>query len=222
MSDIDFLELLNIGKGEYADDSKVSTVVVGIVTSNNDEENLGRIKVTFPWHSDDNESDWVRLCTFSAGEDRGSVFIPEVGDEILCAFINGDINRPVCLGSLFGKENTPPLQKPNDKNNIKRIKTRTGHEITFDDEDSKEKLEIKSKSGHSIILDDSKGSEKISIKDKNESNMIEIDSIKNSIKIKCSLTLDIEATNINIKANGMMNIKSNSALKIDGLPIMLN
>jgi hypothetical protein len=52
--------------------------------------------------------------------------------------------------------------------------------------------------------------------------MIEIDSVKNSMSLKCQLNLDIEATNINIKANGTMNIKANALLKINGLPIMLN
>lgn len=222
MNDSDLLDLLGFGSEKSETDSKIGGIVVGIVTANEDDEKLGRIKVTFPWHSDDNESDWVRLCAFSAGKDRGTVFVPEIGDEVICAFIHGDINRPICLGALFGTEHTPPLKGGNDKNNIKKVKTRSGHEIIFDDDENKESLQIKSKSGHTITFNDEIGNEKIIINDKNGVNMIEIDSVKNSMSIKSQLNLDIEATNINIKANGTMNIKANALLKINGLPIMLN
>jgi len=202
--------------------SKISGIVVGIVSSNNDEENLGRIKVTFPWHSDVNESDWIRVSNPMAGNGRGNLFIPEVGEEVICGFIHGDINRPICLGSLYGIENKPPIETNDGKNNIKRIKTRSGHTITLNDKSSNESISIQSKSGHSVTFDDAVGREKIIVKDKNGQNTIEIDSLANSISINSALNLDLKATNINIHATGIMNIKANAMLKIEGIPIMLN
>jgi uncharacterized protein involved in type VI secretion and phage assembly len=222
MSDSDLLDLFSDEEQRTTKATRTSGIVVGIVTSNKDEENCGRIKVTFPWHSDENESDYVRVSNFMAGNDRGSMFVPEVGDEVICAFLHGDINRPVCLGALHGIENKSPAKTDDGKNNIKIIKTRSGHTITFNDEDRKESLTIKSKSGHTISFEDTPGQEKLTIKDKTKNNFIEIDSVKNSITINSALMLDLKAPKINIEATGVMNIKASTMLKVEGLPIMLN
>ena len=222
MSDSDILDLFSEEEQETAKASKINGIVVGKVTSNKDEENCGRIKVTFEWLSDENETDWIRISNFMAGNDRGSMFVPEVDDEVICAFLHGDINRPICLGALHGMENKSPAKTDDGKNNIKMIKTRSGHTITLNDEQAKESLTVKSKSGHTLAFDDAPGQEKILIKDKTGQNFIEIDSVKNSISINSALTLDLKATKINIEATGIMNIKANTMLKIEGLPVMLN
>ena len=105
---------------------------------------------------------------------------------------------------------------------IKMIKTRSGHIITFSDEEAKESLTLKSKSGHTISFEDTPGQEKVTLKDKTGQNSIEIDSVKNSISINSALSLDLKAPKINIEATGIMNIKASTMLKIEGLPIMLN
>ena len=61
-------------------------VVIGIVTNNNDPEGMGRVKVNFPWRDIKDESFWARLATFMSGNERGSYFLPEVGDEVLVSF----------------------------------------------------------------------------------------------------------------------------------------
>ena len=197
-------------------------LAVGEVTSNKDEENTGRIKVRFTSISDDNETDLIRVSNFMAGNGRGSLFVPEVGDEVVCGFIKGDINRPICLGALHSQEDKSPAKTEDGKNNIKIIKTRSGHTIIFNDEQSKESLIVRSKSDHSIEFIDAPGEEKVTIKDKTGKNFIEIDSVTNSISINSRLNLNLKATNINIQATGTMNIKANTALTIKGTPIMLN
>ena len=76
-------------------------MVVGDVTTNDDPDKLGRVKLMFPWLSDDYESDWARLVQLGAGPDSGAVFLPEVNDEVLVAFEFGDVRRPYVLGGLF-------------------------------------------------------------------------------------------------------------------------
>ena len=178
--------------------------------------------------SDDNETDWIRIATLSSGPDRGSLFIPEVEDEVLVAFEHGDINRPFVIGSIWNDEGKPPT--PESENTLKKIKTRSGHEIIFSDKDSQEKLEMKSKSGHQIILDDVSGGEKIIIKDKTGNNSIEIDSTQNSITISSQLKIIIKAKDIEIsadakmslKSGGMMNIESSGILTIKGSLVKIN
>lgn len=143
----------------------VMGVASGIVTNNTDPDGLGRVKIKLPWLSDNNETDWVRIAYFMAGGQRGSFFLPEVGDEVLVAFEHGDINAPYVVGCLWNGKDKPPEDNQNGKNNIRKITSRSGHELVFDDnaEEKKEKVEIKTNAGHTLVLDDASGKEKVEI-----------------------------------------------------------
>lgn len=212
---------------DFGDESRVrriTGVVIGIVTNNKDTEGMGRVKVKFPWRGDSDESYWARVSTLMAGKDRGAFFLPEVGDEVLVAFDHGDINHPYVIGALWNGVDTPPETNADGKNNIRKIKSRSGHEIIFDDNDEqkKEKIEIHTKAGHTIILDDSAGAEKIEIKDKTGNNSIMIDSVQNAIAISSQMKLSIKAQAIEIESGGMMSIKSSATLTIQGAIVKIN
>jgi uncharacterized protein involved in type VI secretion and phage assembly len=147
-----------------------------------------------------------------------------VDDEVLVAFGNGDINEPYIIGSLWNGVDLPPETNSDGKNNIRKIRSRSGHEIIFndDDEQQQEKVEIHTKAGHQIVLDDSSGSEKIVIKDKSGSNYIEIDSNQNSMKIESSMQLNIKSQDISIEAGGRMTLKSSGTLEIKGSLVQIN
>lgn len=182
--------------------NRFNGVVPAIVTNFQDPENLGRIKVKYPWLVDTKdqpiESDWVRIAAPAAGKNRGFYYIPEVEDEVLIAFEHGDPNRPYMIGTLWNKKDPPPkpTNQVNDGSNItQRI--------------------IKSRSGHIIVLDDTSGQEQILIQDKSTKNEIIIDTKTNSISIKAQQDINIEAGgNINIKAKGMINAESTMDTKI--------
>lgn len=186
---------------------KSSTLTTAIVTNNTDPDNLGRVKIKYPWSLDTEESYWARISSPMAGNDRGSYFIPEVEDEVLVAFISGNIEYPIIIGSLWNQSDNPPENNSDGKNNIRKIKSRSGHEIIFDDNDTGDtKLEITSSSGHKILLDDTKGSENIKIED-NSGSSIQIDSVSNKVTIKSNLEVSIEATNISLDASGELVLK---------------
>ena len=162
-----------------AGDRRIYGVVVGIVKDINDPGGLGRVKVNFPWLSEDSDSTspddqeershsyWARIATLMAGSGRGSFFIPEIGDEVLVAFEHGDLNHPFVLGCLWNSEDTPPESMDSDsKNHIRSIRTRSGHVISFDDntDDQAASITITSQGGHSVTLDDSGGKGNISVK----------------------------------------------------------
>lgn len=203
---------------------RIEGIVLGIVTNNQDPENVGRVKVKFPWLEDGDESYWARVATLMAGNDRGTFFLPEVEDEVLVAFDHGDINYPYVIGTLWNGVDTPPETNENGKNNIRKLKSRSGHEIIFDDndEEKKEKIEIRTNAGHTIVLDDSAGGEKIEIKDKTGNNSIVIDSVQNAITISSQMKLSIKAQMIEIEAEGMMTIKSGANLTIQGAIVQIN
>ena len=218
------LDVLTDEEQEEARARRINGVAVGIVTNNQDPDGMGRVKLKFPWLSDSNESHWARIATLMAGKDRGSFFLPEVGDEVLVAFEHGDINHPYVVGALWNGVDTPPEDNSDGKNNIRVIKSRSGHIIEFNDdsEGKQEKVTIKTNAGHKIVLDDTAGGEKIEIYDKTEKNFVEIDSVQNAITIKSAMKLTLEAQMIEIKAGATMNIEASAALKIKGLPVMIN
>lgn len=195
--------LLEGGNDRLLYSNRVNGVVPALVTNFRDPENLGRVKVKYPWLKDQKgveiESDWVRIASPSAGKERGFYYIPEVNDEVLVAFEHGDPNRPYILGSLWNKKDPPPkpTQQVNDGANItERI--------------------IRSRSGHVIILNDSSGQEQIVIRDKSEKNEIVIDTKTNSISITAMKDINIDAGgNVNIKAKGMVSIDSGLDTKIN-------
>jgi uncharacterized protein involved in type VI secretion and phage assembly len=203
---------------------RVSGVVIGIVTNNRDPDGLGRVKVNFPWRDETTESDWARLATLYAGNGRGSVFYPEVNDEVLVAFEQGDINRPFVIGGLWNGRDTSPEPNSDGKNNIKKFRSRSGHEIIFcDDSDAKkEKIEIHTNAGHKVVLDDAAGGEKIEITDKTGSNKVVIDSVKNSISVESSLQLNLKSTAVEIEGTGSLTLKSSGILTIQGSMVKIN
>jgi uncharacterized protein involved in type VI secretion and phage assembly len=123
--------------------SRINGVVIGIVTNNKDDEGLGRVKVRFPWLSDTDDSFWARIATPMAGNNRGAYFLPELDDEVLVAFEHGDVRFPYIIGSLWNGKDKPPASNTDGKNNLRLIRSRSGHVIKLNDEDGKETVAIK-------------------------------------------------------------------------------
>jgi phage protein D len=88
-------------------DRRLVGVVVAQVSDVNDPQHQGRVKLTYPWLSDTYVSDWARNVQPGAGHDRGAMVVPEVGDEVLAAFEQGDIRRPYVVGGLHNGVDTP-------------------------------------------------------------------------------------------------------------------
>jgi uncharacterized protein involved in type VI secretion and phage assembly len=202
--------LLDVLVPENSQSDRVYGVVMAIVTNNQDPEKMGRVKVRFPWLSDDNESWWARIASPMAGPNRGIYFLPEVEDEVLVGFEHGDIRFPYVIGALWNGQDSPPANNDDGKNNIRLIHSR---------------------SGHLIRLDDSDGDEKIEIIDKTGSNSITIKSSDNSLAITCQgkLTLNasqgIEITSdadIKIQAATTMDINANATMNIKGATVNIN
>ncbi|GJL61828.1 MAG: phage tail protein [Nitrospirales bacterium] len=202
-------EALTDSDEEIAKSKRINGVATGIVTDNKDPDKLGRVKVKFPWLEEEAESDWAKVVSLMAGKERGAVFFPEVDDEVLVGFEQGDVNCPYVLGGLWNQEDKPPETNDDGKNNIRKITSRSGHEIIFNDdhEKKKEKIEIRTNAGHVITLDDSAGKERIEVKDKTGNNFLTIDSMQNAIAIEAAAKISIKAPMIELDASGMLTLK---------------
>ena len=132
---------------------RIYGVVVGIVTNNDDQEGQGRVKVKYPWLTAKEESPWARVATPFGGSGRGMFFLPEVDDEVLVVFEQGDITRPYVLGALWGGTDLPPTAAGNGRDK-KVLQSKSGHIIRLDDTSGKEKIEIIGKGGKETIVID--------------------------------------------------------------------
>jgi uncharacterized protein involved in type VI secretion and phage assembly len=186
-------------------------IVIGVVTSLEDEENIGRVKVKYPnW--EDQESDWARIAAPMAGNNRGAFFRPEKDDEVLVAFEQGDPRRPYIIGALWSKTDQPPTDDGKAKENNWRF--------------------IKSRSGHIIKLDDTKGQEKIEFIDKDGARRVVIDSANQKIQVICdtgdvevqaaSGKVLVEASEITLRANKQLTLTSNGPVTIQGKTVNIN
>jgi phage baseplate assembly protein gpV len=159
-----FVDLLFGGSGSnpgMSGNGAPAGVVVGIVTNNKDPDGHGRVKVKFPWLSNDEESNWARIASPMAGADRGLFILPEVNDEVLVMFEQGDVNHPYVIGALWNGTDKPPLsadQAVDGSGNVVRriLKTRAGHTITLDESDDSPGIQIVDKTGNNKIVIDSK------------------------------------------------------------------
>jgi phage protein D len=110
-------------------------VVPALVTNAADPEDAARVKLKFPWLSDSYESDWARTVQIGAGSNRGAVVLPEVNDEVLVAFEQGDLNRPYVVGGLYNgvdKLRKGPVDNVDAGSgavNRRAFATRTGHRL---------------------------------------------------------------------------------------------
>lgn len=176
------------------------TLLVGIVTDNQDPKGWGRVKVKFPTLTEEHNSNWARVVSLGAGKDRGFDCLPEINDEVLVAFEHGDIHRPYVIGGVWnGKDKPPnPMQDnvQNGKVRLRTFKTRVGHQIQFIDEKkggSQAGIRIDTKNGHQIYLNDSDG----------------------SILIRSTKDISLDATgNISINAGGVITVKG-SLIKLN-------
>ena len=106
------------------------------VLSNADPEGKGRVRVRMNWQTDGMQTSWVRVMTPDGGSssdvksNRGFVFIPEVGDQVLLGFRHGDPARPYVMGSLF---NGTTGGGGGQGNNCKSLTTRSGSSLKLDD-----------------------------------------------------------------------------------------
>ena len=213
---MNLLDVLTDERG--ASSLRFSGVVVGVVTNNQDPEGLGRVKVKFPWLSDEDESNWARVASPMAGKERGIYFLPEVEDEVLVAFEHGDVRFPYVVGALWNGQDAPPVKNDDGKNNVRVIKSRSGHVVRLTDDDGKEMIEIIDGSAkNSVVIDTSK-------------NTITITSDKDIVlsASKGKITLDAQelelksSANAKVEAGGNLDLKATGQTNVKGATVNLN
>ena len=194
----------------------VKGVAVALVCQNKDDEGLGRVRVSYPWHSQPSESYWARIATPMAGKDRGAWFLPEINDEVLVAFDRGDMRFPYVIGALWNGKDKPPAGNSDGKNDQRMIKTRKGHTLSFDD-GSRGAVQLALNDGKKLVIDD----DGIKLEDKSGNSLV-IDSKGSALTIKAATSLTLKAPRIVVDASVSLDLKSGAAMSLRGTVINLN
>ncbi len=198
------------------------TLLIGIVSNNNDPKKWGRVRVKFPTLTEEHESDWARVVSIGAGKERGFDCLPEIHDEVLVGFEHGDIHRPFVIGGVWNGKDAPPTSPEESvvdgKVRLRTVKTRTGHTLQFVEEDkgeSKKGIYIDTKYGHHVDLNDSQ--KKIEIKTK-DNNCVILDDQNKKIEVKTKVgnkcILDDSGKKITIESNGEIDISASQKIKL--------
>ena len=179
------------------------------VLSNADPQGKGRVRVRMNWQTDGMQTSWVRVMTPDGGSskdvksNRGFVFIPEVGDQVLLGFRHGDPARPYVMGSLF---NGVTGGGGGQGNNCKSLTSRTGSSLKLDD--SKGSVTLHDKGGVSMNFDGA-GNSTLNAKATHSVNAGSNASI-NVGKGKCLLNMD-SAGNITLDGNSTITLSVKSS-----------
>jgi phage protein D len=227
---------------------EISGVVPAIVTSVQDPDKAGRVKIKLPWLADSYESWWARTMQPGAGNNRGAAVLPEVGDEVLVAFAQGDLGHPYILGGLYNGKDLPhggwaPNVDGTSGAVIRRgLVSRTGMKVDFLEKPGTEMIEISSNDGtQKIVLTQtgSKGIEMLSegpltVKAKQAVTVeaqqaIDVKSAAGDVKLKgtnitieATANLDLKGVNVKAAAQATAELSGTAMATVKGALVKIN
>jgi Rhs element Vgr protein len=190
---------------------------IGLVTKlEGDPLGEYRILVRLPIISTTEDGIWARVCTPDAGNERGSFFLPEIGDEVIVGFLNDDPRDAVVLGMVNSRGKPAPIA-PSDSNHQKGWVTRSKLKLIFDDQ--KKKIVLETPGKRKVTLDDDAGILKLEDDDGNsillDSKGITIES-SGSITLQAGTELKLQAANLTVAANAALKLESTASAEING------
>jgi uncharacterized protein involved in type VI secretion and phage assembly len=169
----------------------------------NDPNNLARVKIrllNFDGVDGHDGPVWARVASAFAGKNRGAFLIPDVGDEVLVTFVNGDPRYPIVVGGLWNGSDTAPESISGGRNLRKVIRSKNGVKLTLEDEDGQEKCIIETPGMQKVTLKDGPG--EITIEDSN-GNSIKLESA--GVTITAAAKVTVNAAQVAVSA-GMVQV----------------
>lgn len=193
----------------------VQGLQIGIVTQlESDPDGENRILVRMPIISGSEQGIWARVSTLDAGKERGSFFLPEIDDEVIVGFINGDPDHPVVLGMMNSSAKPAPLTAA-DANNEKGFTTRSKMKFIFNDD--KKSVVLETPAGKKITVDEDAGVIKLEDENSNTITMnpdgIKLESGKDII-LKATGDVKIDGINITITASAQFKASGNAGAEL--------
>jgi uncharacterized protein involved in type VI secretion and phage assembly len=212
--------LIDSAVREPVDDTRFFGVAIAEVVGNQDTTGLGRVQLRLPWLP--GYQPWARVAVPSAGQNRGTYFIPQVGDEVLVAFNHGDVREPYVIGSLWNGRDRPPRTALLDPQSKRVIRTPAGHEVEFDD--TEQSISVVSASGQKIVIDPdqielSAGSGAARLK-LTTSGEVTIEGTK--VTLKATASVEVKGSTVDVSADGNATLKGSGLCTVQGGLVKIN
>jgi uncharacterized protein involved in type VI secretion and phage assembly len=183
-------------------------VYPGVAENVVDPEGRGRVTVKLPWISDDYETRFAPVAQIYAGDEYGAVWLPEKGDQVVVAFLKGQLSRPVVLGSIYSKVRKPMANRSKSED-PKILRTKGGHYLLMEDK-KKKRIELVDLTGENSVVIDS------------EANSVTV-TAEGDVTVKAGKNLTLDAkSDITIKAGKDVTISAVGKVNVSGKPINLN
>lgn len=173
------------------------------VVSLDDPEGLNRVQVRLISYAGIDGQDlplWARVVCPFAGDNRGTFFMPDVGDEVLVVLVQGDPRYPLVLGGLWSGANAAPASIGAGGNVIKRVRSKNGIQITLEDQQGQETLTLETPGGQTVTLKDGPGA--VTIEDAN-GNSVRLES--GGITVQAGSVVKVQASKVDVSA-GMVSV----------------
>lgn len=177
---------------------------VASVVSLDDPEGLHRVQLRLAAFDAVAQQDaplWARVAAPFAGADRGAFWLPEVGDEVLVVFLQGDARLPVVVGGLWNGASAPPATiQGGGVNRYKHLQSKNGIQLVMDDQPGQEKLHLQTPGGQKFTLKDGPGA--VTIEDSN-GNRVTLDGA--GVTIEAAAKVKVQAAQVEVSA-GMVKV----------------
>lgn len=192
------------------DEQKIYGVALAKVINNVDITGETRVQLELPWLPGFNP--WARIATPTGGLARGFFFIPQINDEVLVAFNQGDVREPFVVGSLWNRIDRSPALLPSDTINKRIIRTPLGQEIVFDE--LKSSVTITNTNQQTLSLDPIQAELSAGTVPPMLKASISLD-IKGNVTIHGTTGITLKAPLIQIEGD-IVNIKGSASTTVEG------
>lgn len=203
----------------------VSEAQRAVVMDNKDPEQMGRVRVQFSWQElqdPDLMTPWIRIAQAYGGDSKGCYIIPEIGEEVMVGFENGNAEKPYVIGTLYHGEQRPEGNWYSDSNDIKAFRTRNGHTVEVHDVGEGGFIRIYDHDQENYILTYSTDEKLIKLESKGNIELYADNDIimKAGNDMKIEVGHDYEGTIDNdqqvwVKVDQTVHIGNNQELKVD-------
>ena len=167
------------------------------VLDNQDPDGLARVRVRVSGLTDTigGSELWARVATLMAGRNRGTWFMPDVGDEVLVAFEGGELRVPYVIGALWNAKARPPAGGADAANGVKLIRSRNGITLRIRDDSNNNSLVIETPGGQRMTLQDGPGSVRLE-----DSNGNAVTLAASGVTVNASAKVTINASTVDVSA----------------------